>query len=102
MVMTDSLFQLYIAAADTLTNTMRWFVLILSLNQNIQNKCFEEVDACHQKYGKFSENNCNYLCATMEEVFRFRPVSDSLPHLVSEDTLCDGVVIPKGTRNLFS
>lgn len=35
MVMTDSLFQLYVAAVDTLTNTMRWFVLVLSLYPGI-------------------------------------------------------------------
>ena len=37
----------------------------------------------------------------MDEVFRFRPVTDSLLHLVSEDTMFNNVLVPKGIRSLF-
>ena len=69
--------------------------------KDVQDKCFAEVSACFQKHGKFDESDCNYLRATMDEVFRFRPVTDSLLHLVSEDTIFNNVLVPKGIRSLF-
>ena len=89
--------QLYVGAGDTLTNSMRWMCLILSLNQDIQQKCFTELDACYEVKQKYDEKLCPYVQATLEEVFRFRPVSDSLPHLTATEVDIDGVRIKKGT-----
>ena len=89
--------QLYIGAGDTLTNSMRWMCLILSIHQDVQQKCFTELDACYEAKQKYDEKLCPYVQATLEEVFRFRPVSDSLPHLTATDVEIDGVQIKKGT-----
>ena len=71
--------------------------LLLSLYPEVQEKCFRELDECLANNNAFIEKKCPYLCATMDEVFRYRPVTDSLPHLLSADTQLNGTLLKKGT-----
>ena len=92
-----SLLHLYVGAGDTLTNTMRWMCVILSLHPEVQEKCYAELNACYEANQKYAEKKCPYVQATLEETFRFRPVGDSLPHMVSADLTIDGTKVKKGT-----
>ena len=92
-----SMWQLYVGAGDTLTQTMRWMSLILSLYTDVQERCFDELDRCYDQYRQYREDACPYLCATLDEIFRFRPIGDSLPHLTSEPVDIGGHLIPPCT-----
>ena len=59
--------------------------------------CFDELDHCFSKNGKFIVDQCPYFNAVLLENFRFRPVTDSLPHLCIQDTNVDGTLIKKGS-----
>ena len=93
-----TLLVFYLGAGDTLPQTMRWFSLILSIHGDIQQKCYEELEACYDNHQKYVEKHCPYLCATLEEVFRFRPVGDAPMHVTSADAKVDGKLIKKGTK----
>ena len=77
---------------------MRWLCLILSLHVDIQQKCYDELETCIDNHQKYIEKSCPYLCATLEEVFRFRPVADSLLHATSANVMIDGKLVKKGTN----
>ena len=92
-----SVWFIYVGGGDTLATTMRWFCLILSKYTEIQDKCYNEVNDCFIKNGKYIQEDCPYLNATMEENFRFRPIGDSLLHTTTDNVEIDGFVIPKGS-----
>ena len=98
----NTLVQLFLGAGDTLTNTMRWLCLILSLHPEVQKKCHTELEKCFDEYQVYLvlKSVCPYVCATLEEVFRFRPVGDSLAHYTSEEISVKGVTIPKKTGKI--
>ena len=84
---------IFTAGADTLSTTMRWFVGLMAQHQQIQARLYAELI----KKQKNKPSQCDYLLAVIEEVFRFRPVAESLLHVAEEDVSVDGYVIPKGT-----
>ena len=45
----------------------------------------------------YVEKDCPFVCATLDEVFRFRPVADTLPHATTADVMIDGHLIKKDT-----
>jgi len=92
-----SILHLYLGAGDTLTNTMRWLCIILSLHPEVQTKCHAELEKCYDENQFYLEKECPFVCATLEEVFRFRPVGDTLPHYTSKDISFQGRTIPKKT-----
>ena len=98
----STLIHLYNGAGDTLTTTMRWLCVLMSLHTDIQERCFTELDACHNANQRYIEKECPFVCATLAEVTRYRPVSDSLPHLVSSPVEINGNTIRKGTAVVAS
>ena len=93
----STLLHLYSGAGDTLTTTMRWLCVLMSLHTDIQERCFAELEVCYGANQRYIEKECPIVCATLAEVSRFRPVSDSLPHLVSSPVEIEGKTIKKGT-----
>ena len=89
--------QLYLAFIDTIVTTLSWFLLLISSFPTVQEKCQAELDASFSKWGKYKENECSFLCATILECQRFRCVADTLNHLVSQDFEINGELISKGT-----
>ena len=80
---------------SSITLSMRWMSLILSLYTDVQERCFDELDRCYDQYRQYREDACPYLCATLDEIFRFRPIGDSLPHLTSEPVdIGDHLIMP--------
>ena len=75
------------------------WVNLLSFNNfsSFKDRCYEELDQCFSKNGKFIVDQCPYFNAVLHENFRFRPVTDSLPHLCIQDTNIDGTFVKKGS-----
>lgn len=62
-----------------------------------KDKCYEETEKCFSENGKFVVDQCPYLNAVLLENFRFRPVTDTLPHLCIGNTELEGYLIKKGS-----
>ncbi|XP_054839888.1 steroid 17-alpha-hydroxylase/17,20 lyase [Eublepharis macularius] len=97
------------AGVETTTTVLKWSLLYLLHNPEVQQKIQEELD---QEVGFNRHPQLNdrqhlpYLEATISEVLRIRPVSPLLiPHEALEDTSIGEYDIPKGARvviNLWS
>ena len=68
----------------------------------MQQQCYEEINACIRAHGQVIQSECNYVNAIIEETFRLRPISDSVPHLSIQNVELDGYLIPKNTIILAS
>lgn len=67
---------LYLGASDTLSNTMRWLMLVLSEYPDVQQKCYEEIQLSIQKDGEITKENCAFLrIGTNCNIFIFFQVS---------------------------
>ena len=53
---TDSLNGVYLAASDTTKNTLLWLLLVLSENEEYQNKWIIEINKSMEKYGEIIED----------------------------------------------
>ena len=87
--------SLFTAGADTLKNTLRWFVSFMAENQDVQEEFYSAAKSCQDENKKPSE--CEFILAVLEETFRLRPVAESLFHVAECDVEVDGYLIPKGT-----
>ena len=97
-----SIASLYIVAGDTVTDSLRWFLLIMSNNPEYQQKAFEELQSVISEHGILVREHCHYMNSVLLESMRLRPVSDSLPHMTTEDTEIDGHLIKAGTPVIAS
>ena len=88
--------SLYIAGSDTVTNSLRWLLLILARNPDFQEKSLRDIEENCDASGKVMRHKCNFLNSLLLENMRMFPVSDSLPHFATEDVFIDGFIIPKG------
>ncbi|XP_071944058.1 cytochrome P450 2U1-like [Antedon mediterranea] len=93
--------ELFIAGTETTASTLKWAILYLALNRDIQAKVYDEIESvCGQTNPPTLKDRPKlvYTEAVMMEVTRIRPVAPlGVPHAVLHDTYYEGHFIPKGT-----
>ncbi|XP_078679492.1 cytochrome P450 2U1-like [Branchiostoma floridae x Branchiostoma belcheri] len=100
--------DLFIAGIDTTTNTLRWSLLYMILNPDIQIKVQQGLDAVvGESLPTLSHRSqLHYVNACLLEVMRIRPVTPlAVPHVTTETAKVLEYDIPKGTQilaNLYS
>ena len=52
---------LYLGASDTLSNTMRWLVMVLTEFPEVQEECYQEIQNSIKKDGEILKDSCHYL-----------------------------------------
>lgn len=89
------------ASLDTTICTIRWFLLLISINRDCQLKIYEEIQNYEIKEKIVLEDveNLNYLKAAVAESQRIKTVVPcGIPHSNSEkDSTIEGFFIPKNT-----
>ena len=97
-----SIASLYIASSDTVTSSLRWLLGTLAKNPEYQEIAFKEIEEYTDCYGRADRKNCHYVNSLLLECLRMYPVSDSLPHLATEDVSVGEYLIPAGSPVMAS
>ncbi|KAK7427395.1 hypothetical protein QQZ08_006164 [Neonectria magnoliae] len=96
-----SAMSLYTAGADTTVSALSCFFLAMTIFPEVQRKAQEEIDRVvgrDRLPTSADRQNLPYIEATVKEVFRWHPVAPmGLPHTSTEDDVCEGYFIPKGS-----
>lgn len=73
----------------------------MALFPEVQRKAQEEIDSVvgNCRLPQFEDRQrLSYIDAIVKEVFRWHPVSPlNVPHVSTQDDVCEGVFIPKGS-----
>ncbi|KAI9312910.1 cytochrome P450 [Dichotomocladium elegans] len=96
------LWELVGTGVHNIASTLAWTLLILCTYPDVQQKLREEVDAFIQTNGRLpgytDREHLPHLVSAQKEVMRFRPTMPfNVPHMATEDVVCRGYFIPKGT-----
>jgi cytochrome P450 len=79
---------------------MSCFFLAMTVFPAVQRKAQEEIDqnvGTGRLPGFQDRQNLPYIDAIVKEVLRWHPVAPmGLPHMTTEDDICEGYLIPKG------
>ncbi|XP_078575958.1 cytochrome P450 2D15-like [Branchiostoma floridae x Branchiostoma japonicum] len=100
--------NLFVAGTDTTATTLRWALLYLVMNPEVQRKVQEEVDVSlgKQTPSTLLREHLPYTEATIREAQRIRPIApSSVPHETTAPATIMGHQIPAGTfiiPNLWS
>ena len=97
-----SIASLYIAGSDTVTNTLRWLLFKLATNPSYQEIAFEEIEEVINSWGEIRKEKCHFIQSLLDENMRMFPVSDSLPHVATENVVLGDYLIEKGTLVISS
>ncbi|OMO64866.1 Cytochrome P450 [Corchorus olitorius] len=93
------------AGTDTSATTVEWALLHLVMNQEIQEKLYQEIVDCVGKDGDIKEEDVEkmpYLDAIVKETFRRHPPGHFLlSHAATKDTELGGYTIPAGVHVEF-
>ncbi|KAG4196076.1 hypothetical protein ERO13_A06G147100v2 [Gossypium hirsutum] len=93
------------AGTDTSTTTVEWAMLNLVMNQDIQEKLYQEIVDCVGKDGDIKEEDIEkmpYLEAVVKETLRRHPPGHFLlSHAAIKDTELGGYTIPAGVHVEF-
>lgn len=96
--------DLFFAGTETTSTTLRWALLYMALNPDIQKKVHAEIDSVlgeFQKPGMASRESLPYTNAVVHEVQRMGDIVPlNVPRAVSADTTLAGYHLPKGTMIL--
>ncbi|KAI1209572.1 putative cytochrome P450 oxidoreductase OrdA-like protein [Annulohypoxylon truncatum] len=96
--------SLYAAGADTTVSSIACFFLAMTVYPEIQQKAQEEIDRVVGQYrlpNMADREHLPYIEATVKEVLRWHPVAPmALPHTSTDDDICEGYFIPKGSMLL--
>lgn len=94
-----SIVDLFAAGSETSSTTLRWAVLFLILNPEIQKKCHEELDLLASHTPCLSDmSSLNFCQATILETLRLGCIAPgTLLHKALVDVEIAGYHIPKGT-----
>merc|ERR1711936_153637 len=92
------IFDLFLAGAETTSTTLKWAVLLMTLNPEVQEKCRHEIaETVGSRQPTLADMDKLVYCqATVLEIQRMGcTVPSSLNHRVLEDTTVDGFFFPK-------
>ncbi|KAI0427566.1 putative cytochrome P450 oxidoreductase OrdA-like protein [Xylaria sp. FL1042] len=96
-----SAMSLYTAGADTTVSAIATFYLAMTIYPEVQRRGQEEID---RVVGKdrlptlADRDDLPYIDAIVKETLRWHPVAPmGLPHQSTEDDVCEGYFIPKGS-----
>jgi len=90
--------DLFLAGAETTSTSLKWAVLFMTLNQEVQDKCREEItNVVGSRQPNLADMTKLVYCqATILEIQRLScTVPSSLNHRVMEDTNIEGFSFPK-------
>ncbi|HEY9651715.1 MAG TPA: cytochrome P450, partial [Coleofasciculaceae cyanobacterium] len=94
------------AGTDTTAHTLSFSVGALGLNSNVFQKARQEVDRVwqvHNGINSKSVKELTYIQGVIKEAMRLYPVSNgSTGYLAVQDTVIEGIHIPKGTQISWS
>ena len=95
------------AGIGTTMETLRYAVMIMALNPDIQIRVQEEIDAVvgRDRFPEFGDEvNLPYTVATITEIYRYYSMSalGAIAHSTTCDTELSGYFIPKGTVVFFN
>jgi len=82
---TATLHAMYVAASDTLKNSLTWLALVLAEYPEMQEKCFTELKKISEINQMVNQKDCHFTNAVLLENFRMFPVIDTLTHQCSDD-----------------
>lgn len=91
-------FDMIVAGSETTANTIRWILLYLIRNPEIQEKMFQEISVAigTETPSIADREKLPYVQAVIFEGLRIQPVAPlGLPHTAFEDTMLGGFLIPK-------
>ncbi|KAJ2989842.1 hypothetical protein NUW58_g3263 [Xylaria curta] len=93
--------SLYTAGADTTVSAIACFFLAMTIYPDVQKRAQEEIDrivGSNRLPIMTDRENLPYINAVVKETLRWHPVAPmGLPHENTEDDVCDGYLIPKGS-----
>ncbi|KAI0854591.1 cytochrome P450 [Xylaria cubensis] len=96
-----SAMSLYTAGADTTVSAIACFFLAMVLYPEVQKRAQEEIDRIignDRLPTTADRDSLPYINAVVKETLRWHPVAPmGLPHESTEDDMCDGYLIPKGS-----
>ncbi|KAI0128219.1 putative cytochrome P450 oxidoreductase OrdA-like protein [Hypoxylon sp. NC0597] len=99
-----SAMALYAAGADTTVSSISCFFLAMTIYPEIQQKAQEEIGRVvgqNRLPTMEDREHLPYIEAVVKEVLRWHPVAPmALPHTSTEDDICEGYFIPKGSMLL--
>ncbi|KAI1333660.1 cytochrome P450 oxidoreductase OrdA-like protein [Xylariaceae sp. FL0016] len=91
--------SLYTGGADTSVSTMETFFLSMTMHPEIQEKAREEIDrviGTSRLPNLQDRDKLPYVEAVVKEAYRWHPIAPmGLPHVATEDDICEGYLIPK-------
>lgn len=97
----DELGFLFLASTDTSSNTIQAITLLLAINQNCQDRVFDELYEIFENQNDFVTTEhlgkMKYLELIIKESLRLFPIAPFFLRENSEDFQFRGVVVPKGT-----
>uniref|UniRef100_A0A8D0CE54 Cytochrome P450 n=1 Tax=Salvator merianae TaxID=96440 RepID=A0A8D0CE54_SALMN len=98
--------ELFGAGTETVTTTLRWALVYLSLYPEVQRKVQEEInEVIGKNRSSKTEDQASmpYTHAVINEIQRLADVTPlMLPHVAYRDTVLQGFFIPKGTTVLIN
>nr|XP_028602669.1 cytochrome P450 2D6-like [Podarcis muralis] len=98
--------ELFAAGTETVATTLRWGLLYMIQNPEVQSKVQKEIDDVIGKNRSATmgdQASMPYTHAVINEIQRFADVSPlMLPHMAYRDTTLQGFFIPKGTTVIFN
>ncbi|KAE8587763.1 hypothetical protein XENTR_v10022101 [Xenopus tropicalis] len=97
----NTVFDFFVAGTETATNTIQFSLLVIITYPHIQAQVQKEIDKVvgpDRLPGIADRAQMPYTNAVIHEIHRFLDlVPLSLPHMATQDTVCRGFRIPKGT-----
>ena len=94
------------AGFETTNTTLKWIILYMIANPEVQRRVQEEIDevvGCSRRVYLADRPKLKYTVATMYEVMRITSIVPlSLPHMVIMDTELNGIGVKKGSVALIN
>ncbi|KAK3106170.1 hypothetical protein FSP39_014185 [Pinctada imbricata] len=95
----QSLFELFMGGTDTTSTAMRWFILFVIKNPDVQHRMRKEIkeNVGEGSLVTWQDKQCLRFCeAVILETLRMGNIAPfSIPHTVSQDFILSDYVIPK-------